>query len=809
MLKNSSLLALLLCAFPASLFSNTIYFPQVAFGDGYSTRFTIVNTGTTSVSGRLNVYSQSGASRPNLSVPAVNIDVGGSVRLALPDTGALTVVWAEFVAGSGKVQGVATFDLRNSAGTLITSAGVMGLEGGTSFLVPVEVTSNGATGLAINNTSGASLSLALRLIGENGAVVMTGSDTRFQPLGPRAQVADLVTNIFPQLLGTTFKGTLAIEAPAGTGTGALAATALTVKEGLLAALPVIANGSNATTLEFSQVAFGDGYSTTLTVLNTSAAGVFSTLRFFSQNGAPRLDLGTTINIPANGSTRYTLPDVGALTVVWGELIATAGTVQGTATFELRAKDGTLITTAGIPAVQPGNGYILPLDAAPSESTGIAVANIGTGNVALGFRVLRENGSEVQTIADGRFTSLGARSQIADFTSNVFPQLESSFRGSLSMRSSTSSPANAIAAMALTVKEGLLSALPVIPDSVSCKLPEAANRGDVGLGFPRYFNRMTTTGTVRAKLLFVDFSDAPAAQTPQQVYSIMSPAAPEFFKTISYGRLNYQLDPYFAWLRMSKPSTGYGWSSLTAALHLAYVQEAVALADPNVDFSNSDIVYVIATPNATALANGPTLTGNSRFNYTADGKTFYNAVTSGADLTFWGFRWLNHEAGHTMGLVDLYGYQGDAHRFVGGFGMMGLVSGAAPEYLAYERWLLGWIDDAQFSCQLSADSTVTLTAIEKGGGITAVMVPTGPTTMVVVESRRAMGYDSALTKSGALVYTVDTSLASGNGPIQVYANISDKYQSPLAAGDQLAIGKVTISVTQATSTEDTIRVTVAP
>jgi hypothetical protein len=162
----------------------------------------------------------------------------------------------------------------------------------------------------------------------------------------------------------------------------------------------------------------------------------------------------------------------------------------------------------------------------------------------------------------------------------------------------------------------------------------------------------------------------------------------------------------------------------------------------------------------------------------------------------------------MGLVDLYAFQGDTHRFVGGFDMMGLISGLAPEYLAYDRWL-GWLDDAQISCQLNSDSTVTLTAIEQPGGIKAVMVPTSPTSLVVVESRRALGFDSGLTKTGALVYTVDSSVLSGNGPMQVYPNLTDKYQSPLMTGDQVTVGKVTITVTHATSSGDTVRVVVAP
>ncbi len=91
---------------------------------------------------------------------------------------------------------------------------------------------------------------------------------------------------------------------------------------------------------------------------------------------------------------------------------------------------------------------------------------------------------------------------------------------------------------------------------------------------------------------------------------------------------------------------------------------------------------------------------------------------------------------------------------------------------------------------------------------AVMVPTGPTSLVAVESRRAAGYDTLLPKTGVLVYTLDTSITSGTGPIQVLPNNLDKYTSPLAAGDQLTIGKVTIKVILALPGGDVVQVTVA-
>lgn len=353
---------------------------------------------------------------------------------------------------------------------------------------------------------------------------------------------------------------------------------------------------------------------------------------------------------------------------------------------------------------------------------------------------------------------------------------------------------------------------------ACKLPEAAHHTDVGLGFPRYATRMASTGTVRAKVLFVDFSDASATETPQQVFSRISPGASDFFEAVSYHHMSLELEPYFVWLRMSKPSADYMFErGFSFDLHHAYIQEAVTLADADVDFSNADTVYVMANPQAGAVSFGPAFTPSDKsFGITVDGNTITNGATSGFDIKDWGFLWLNHEAGHTLGLVDLYAFENDTdnydniHRFVGNFSLMGYIAGKAPEPLAYERWLLDWLDDNQIVCQQTSDETVTLSAIEEEGNVKAVIVPTGPTTALMVESRRALGYDAQLVKPGALVYSIDTSLGSGAGPIKIFPALdNDPYRdkSPLAAGESVTVGNITVTVIAATANSDTVQVTI--
>jgi hypothetical protein len=461
-MKAKFVLFILLAAlFPASGFSNTLYFPQVAFGGGYSTTFAIVNTGTTAVSGRLNLYSTTGSLRTDLGAQ-LDIAPGNSTRYTIPNSGPLTVVWGEFNAGAGTVQGVATFDTRDNSGRLLTSAGVLAVEADNTFLLPVDVTSTSNTGVAVANVSNTALNLEIRLIGENGATVATSLDGRFLPLPAHWQVAAMVPEIISQIAGANFKGTMVVRSFASSPS--LAVTALTVKESLLSALPVAAGTSaGAQTLEFPQIAFGGGYTTTLTVMNAGAGLASGNLRFFTPAGVERTDLAATISATGNGSTRFTIPNSGPLTALSAELVMNTGTVQGVATFDLRTPSLTLQTTAGVLGVQPANSFSLPVDVTPAGGTGLAVSNTRDTSASVTLRLLNESGALVATATDPRFTNLAGKGQAVDFLTNVFPQLAGiTFRGALIVQAAGT---GTLGATALKVEGPVLSALPVIPGTL--------------------------------------------------------------------------------------------------------------------------------------------------------------------------------------------------------------------------------------------------------------------------------------------------------------------------------------------------------
>src|SRR5262249_54160189 len=149
--------------------ANTLYFPQVVVGGGYSTTFTVLNTDSVPLNGQLRIFNQDGTQRS--SPPewdAISIPPSGSVRYTLNNIGALTLGSAYFQADAS-ANGVATFERRNSDGALETIAGVLGVTASSRFLLPVEISSSGGTGVALVNASAAPTNVRLLVLSENGS----------------------------------------------------------------------------------------------------------------------------------------------------------------------------------------------------------------------------------------------------------------------------------------------------------------------------------------------------------------------------------------------------------------------------------------------------------------------------------------------------------------------------------------------------------------------------------------------------------------------------------------------------------------
>ena len=328
---------------------------------------------------------------------------------------------------------------------------------------------------------------------------------------------------------------------------------------------------------------------------------------------------------------------------------------------------------------------------------------------------------------------------------------------------------------------------------ACRLPNQMDANYLSAGFPISPERISASGNVNVAVLFVDFQEAPALQGEtdtadkqtliHEIFVNIASDAKRYLKVMSYGTFDVTFRPLHRWLRMphslsslyadSDSSLGRGIS------RFMLINDAIGLADPEFDFEDIDSVVVIAAPEADSIRRGSALLSPD-WHFDPDGQTIGNAISLGSNDRRWadGLT-VAHELGHNLGLPDLYdvsvsvrkdseeNLSDEVNRFVGVFGLMGArPSYARTEMFAWSRWQLGWLRDTQVTCITSFPTSVQLTPLAIPGGVKAVVVPLTETTALVVESRRILGYDSHLSKEGALVYKVDTSVPTGEGPIVV-------------------------------------------
>ena len=321
----------------------------------------------------------------------------------------------------------------------------------------------------------------------------------------------------------------------------------------------------------------------------------------------------------------------------------------------------------------------------------------------------------------------------------------------------------------------------------CRLPSISSKYlSVGFGFDTEdLSCVSSTGTMKTFTIFVDFADQPAVNdTTQALYDFFFPNASIWYETSSYGKLSLDSAADTSqFYRMPLNASEYAWNrGITYEQHEAYIQDALeAYTVANgADVPPVDALYVVAGRNSPAITYSPTFMGN----VTTRNGTFVSkkAVTVGYDAyAKWGYKLINHETGHVMCLADLYPATGAVGLYVGDYNIMGNINALYPDYFAWDKWRLGWLEDAQVDC-ISAGkkgvTTHTVHALEsKSQEIKFVVLKRNETQALVVEARTGGGVDNKGGKAGVVVYAIDTTVETLQGPIRVFT------EKPLSLDNQ--------------------------
>lgn len=342
------------------------------------------------------------------------------------------------------------------------------------------------------------------------------------------------------------------------------------------------------------------------------------------------------------------------------------------------------------------------------------------------------------------------------------------------------------------------------------------------GYPR------PARTLHAAMLFLSFPDATPKVTPRRLAADHIPATTAFFRRASYGQFRLRVHAAKRWITMPEASTSYDikrdWN---AGRRAAYLRDAIAAADPSIDFGRYDVVYLVADPDAPGVDADATKVVNFEQPLRADGVELRRLVTvfenHPPDRNV-----LAHETGHVFDLPDLYHRpkssdgEGDWDTYVGDWDLMGSQFALAPDPFGWHKWKLGWLRPRQVQCVRAPGATLhtlePLDAPMAGGSpvddsrTRLVVVRTSATTALAIEARGAYGNDAATCTEGVLIYRVRNDTASGDGPIEVldghpgsgacwnesvYPELAD---APLGVGETLSARQdnVRVSVTGRTT-----------
>ncbi|KOV51927.1 peptidase M6 [Streptomyces sp. AS58] len=324
-------------------------------------------------------------------------------------------------------------------------------------------------------------------------------------------------------------------------------------------------------------------------------------------------------------------------------------------------------------------------------------------------------------------------------------------------------------------------------AVSCALARTDAHHSEGLdtwnaAYPR------PTRTLDAVMVFLSFPDSAPTTTPAELTADHFPATSRYFTRASYGKFRLRPHSLRHWIRMPKPSTTYAIQRDWPASHrAAYLRDALAVADSQVDFSRYDVVYLVADPDAPGVDSDATKVINLDTPLRMDGGDIRRVVTvfenHPPDRLV-----LAHETGHVFDLPDLYHRpvdgKGDWDTHVGDWDLMGSQFGLSPDLFGWHKWKLGWLEPRQVVCvrgtgpvrltleslgagpETSARAAAGAQAFGVGRGTKLAVVRTGSDSVLAVEARGAVGNDHGTCRQGVLVYRVRSGAESGGGPVQV-------------------------------------------
>jgi hypothetical protein len=408
----------------------------------WTTTLTLINTGSGSAQTELNLWDDNGFTLPlsltlpqlgstesPVTTPSFDWTLASNASLVVQTDSSTTTApisgSAQLNASPG-VGGFAIFHLNSTA---------------QEAVVPLETRNASSYLLAFDNTNGAALGVALANIGvqsdnvsvlvRDDAGVSIGSGS--VPMSASGHTAFVLSDMFP---GTAARrGTVEFDTPVGGQISVLGVR--TTPPGTLTSVPALANvGTRGGA--FAHIAIGNGWKTSLVLVNTGVTAAQAHVNFFDDSGNP---LVLPLSLPQSGDGVFTTSssvdnvlNAGATLIIESDgldantlqtgsaQLATDGNISGFAIFRYEP--------TGQEAVVPlesrnASSYIIAFDNTGGTATGVAVSSASSQAVTVPVVIRDDSGT---AIGDG-VVSLAGNGHSAFVLVTQYPVTDSK-RGTL-------------------------------------------------------------------------------------------------------------------------------------------------------------------------------------------------------------------------------------------------------------------------------------------------------------------------------------------------------------------------------------------
>jgi M6 family metalloprotease-like protein len=296
------------------------------------------------------------------------------------------------------------------------------------------------------------------------------------------------------------------------------------------------------------------------------------------------------------------------------------------------------------------------------------------------------------------------------------------------------------------------------------------------GFPIPDGRIDLIKGAKMQIIGVDFPDKiGGTKSPKELNQNLTSSVEKFWTAQSTNPVKFEWNWSSDWARMPNSINSYSLGGsffqgkFNPDAYFNFAKEIISKTDSNIDFTGVNFLFIVF-PSGIKNEEIGTFLVHTQGTYSTREGNIFNLIMAGGDYN--SASTYIHEFGHALGLTDIRDTLDVGNQKSDGMYYDIMNNSTYPELLVWHRYLLGFLENSQIHCINSTDTSthwlVPVASVSKQ--VKGIVIPLSSTEAVIVESRRAIGFDTALSSRsdlvGAVVYTLDSKIPYRRTPVKV-------------------------------------------